>query len=512
MSLLPFQSRAVSWLSKRSAAFLALEQGLGKTVVSAVDLVAPAVIVCPATMKWTWHTELSVWRPELSVQVIGKAKDAINANADVWIVNYDILDRVDLPKAHTLIADESHYAKSHKAKRTKHLIALIKQSERIRLLSGTPIVNRPIELWPLLKAVGATKLGYHEFGLRYCAGWKTPWDTWDFSGASRLDELRGLLEPVMLRLTKEQVLPELPERSFKVIELDLPVDNREKQFDIAAIDKHPNPVAFEALPDILHMNAHRKLPLAVQYIQDVLVTTEKVVVFAHHRDIIDLLCDGLAEHMPVRVTGSDSAESRHASVNQFQTNPECRVFVGNIKAAGIGLTLTAASRVIFVEASWTPADLLQCADRCHRIGQKNPVLAEILTIHQSIDAHMLHSALRKMDIINSIIKESDMSELNRSAIAAKLRELASLFDVPALAEEPVQTVNEVPEEPKKVEQPQTSQPVATIEEVREALAKLIDAGKRDAALAILKDNGAAKVGELTADKFYSVVQAAAKAL
>lgn len=505
MSLLPFQKSAISWLSSRPAAFLALEQGLGKTVVSAVDLVAPAIIVCPASMKWTWHNELSKWRPELKVQVIRKAKDQIDATASAWIVNYDILDRVQLPAAHSLIADESHYAKNYKAKRTKHLTKLVRQSKRVRLLSGTPIVNRPIELWPMLYAIKATKLGYHEFGLRYCAGWKTPWDTWDFTGASRVEELNRLLEPVMLRLTKAQVLPQLPDRTFSVVELDLPVDKREKQFTIEAIERNSEPVAFEALPDILHMNAHRKLPMAVQHIKDALEMTDKVVVFAHHKDVIDELLQSLTEYRPVRVTGADSPESRHDAVKTFQNESSCRVFIGNIKAAGVGLTLTASSRVIFVEASWTPADLLQCADRCHRIGQKNPVLAEILTIHQSIDSHMLHMALQKMDVINSIIKETSMAALNYEAISAKLRELADLFAA----------TPKTPDEVPKIDEPVSEvvqEAESTIEAVREALAKLIDAGRRDLALQILKDHGAAKVGELKSDKFSSVVASAEKAL
>jgi SWI/SNF-related matrix-associated actin-dependent regulator of chromatin subfamily A-like protein 1 len=513
MSLMPFQKGAITWLSSRPVAFLALEQGLGKTVVASVDLVPPAIVVCPASMKWAWHSELSKWRPELQVQVIRKAKDTVQAGADVWIVNYDILDRIDLPTAHTVIADESHYAKSYQAKRTKALSRLIKASQRVRLLSGTPVVNRPIELWPMLYATRTTKLGYHEFGLRYCRGWQTPWNTWDFSGASRLEELNQILAPVMLRLTKAQVLPELPDRAFRVVALDLPVDKREQAFSLDAIERNPQPVAFEALPDILHMNAHRKLPMAIQHIQDALQTVEKVVVFAHHTDIIDALMSSLAEHQPVRVTGADSPEARHRSVDQFQNDPACRVFIGNIRAAGVGLTLTAASRVIFVESSWTPADLLQCADRCHRIGQKNPVLAEILTIHQSIDAHMLHSALRKMDIINRIIKESEMPQPDFGAISQKLMELAVLFDNLADQQVPFETEPAEPAAPPAPPPPtEPHAAFATIEEVREALAKLIDAGKRETALAILKDAGAAKVGDLAAQKYGQVVAAAAEAL
>lgn len=503
----------MSWLSSRPAAFLALEQGLGKTVVSSCDLQAPAVVVCPASMKYAWAAELGKWRPELSVQVIRNSKD-VAGGSDVTIVNYDILDKVELPALHTLVADESHYAKNHKAKRTKSLIKLIKRARRVRLLSGTPIVNRPIEIWPLLYAIRGTKLGYFEFGMRYCAGWKTPWDTFDFSGASRMDELNQALQPVMLRLTKAQVLPELPEKSLRVVELDLPVDKREKQFNVEDIEKNPEPIAFEAMPDILHMNALRKLPAAIQHIKDALENSPKVVVFAHHTDVVEALLSGLAEFNPVRVVGADKPEARQASVVRFQNESECRVFVGNIKAAGVGLTLTASSHVIFVESSWTPSDIQQCADRCHRIGQKNSVLVEILTIHKSIDAHMLHSALRKMEVINLIIKDTDMSTMNHAAIAAKLRELADLFDAqPTVNAEPEAKPVEALPQPKTTESPKVveEKTAATIEQVRESLAQLIDAGKREAAMKILKDHGANKVGELVEDKFASVIAACAQA-
>lgn len=510
MSLMPFQKGAISWLSARPAAFLALEQGLGKTVVASCDIQAPAIVVCPASMKYTWAAELAKWRPDLSVQVIRSSKCKVGG-CDVTIVNYDILDRFQLPSPMTLIADESHYAKNYKAKRTKSLIKLIKQSKHVRLLSGTPIVNRPIEIWPLLHAIGGTKLGYFEFGMRYCAGWKTHWNTYDFSGASRMDELNDLLNPVMLRLTKVQVLPELPEKSFRVVELDLPVDKREKQFNVEDIEKNPEPIAFEAMPDILHMNALRKAPMAIQHIRDALESSSKVVVFAHHSDVVQELLSGLSDFNPVRVVGADKPEARQASVDKFQTDQSCRVFVGNIKAAGVGLTLTAASHVIFVESSWTPSDIQQCADRCHRIGQKNSVLVEILTIHKSIDARMLHSALGKMEVINLIIKDTDMNTLNNASIASKLRELAELFDQSQAKVEnaaPVQSEPEVKPEPQVKTETKSE---ATIEQVREALAQLIDAGKREAAMKILKDNGANKVGELVDEKFAAVVAACVQA-
>jgi len=522
--LLPFQAQAISWLTSRPKAFVALEQGLGKTIISSAELVVPAIVVCPASMKWTWWQELSTWRPELRVQVIKSSKDKI-FEADVHIINYDILDKVKLAQCVTLIGDESHYAKNYKAKRTKALVALIKDAPRVRLLSGTPIVNRPIEIWALLKAIAATKLGYFEFGMKYCAGWKTPWDTYDFTGSSKHEELNAILEPVMLRMTKEQVMPELPEKTFRVVALDLPIDKREKAFDLDTIEKPGGSIPFEAISDILHMNAQRKLPLAVEYILNALEASDKIVVFAHHTDIIDGLMDALKAFNPVRVTGRDNTESRRDSVNTFQNDSACRVFIGNIKAAGVGLTLTASSHVIFVESSWSPADIEQAVDRTHRIGQKNAVLAEILTLHGSIDEHMLNKALSKIEVIIKIIKPTNLTEspcpfvnlnqplkeitMNHSLIALKLRELANLFELDEVKATPKEEVKATPKEEVKAapttEEVKAAPTTTSINDVREMLARLIDAGKRTQAIAILKANGAAKVGELKETSYAAVV-------
>lgn len=513
MKLLPYQSQAIRWLTSRPMAFLALEQGLGKTIVASVEAQTPILVVCPASLKFNWLDELNKWRPELKVQVIRKASDTIDTTADAHIINYDILTRVELPQAKTLIADECHYAKSHKASRTKALSKLIRKTQRVRLLSGTPAPNRPIELWPLLYAIRVTKLGWMEFGFRYCAGWKTPWNSYDFTGASRLDELYALLEPVMLRLTKAQVLPQLPPKQYKVIELDLPVDKREKALNIEDIERSPHNVAFEALADILHMNAQRKLPLAIQHIKDTLESENKVVIFANHTDIIDDLASALDKYGVVTLTGKTPQAQRQVVVKQFQTDPATRVFIGNIKAAGVGHTLTAASRVIFVECSWSPADIEQCTDRCHRIGQADHVIAEILTIHRSIDAQILHSAISKLEVISQIIKESKMT--NKAELRNLLVKALEIIDAETVSPDPIVTETFAPLEQLGLDdkgQPKETAPEATLDNVRDSLAKLIAAGKRTDASSILKSVGAAKISEVKPEDYNTVVAAVEKAL
>ena len=506
MNLYPHQVQAVQWLSQRPKAILALDMGLGKTGVSSLDLSVPALVVCPASLKLNWQAELKMWRPELSVQVVRSPKDPIKG-LDVTIVNYDILGKLDLPKPVTLIVDEAHYIKNYKAKRTKLLMSLIKTTTNVSLLTGTPIVNRPIELWTLLYSIGATKLGYFEFGMRFCAGWKTPWDTYDFSGSSRKAELIKVLEPFMMRMTKAECI-DLPSKSYRVIALDLPVDKREKQFSQDQIDK-PDSIPFEAISDIRRLNAERKLDQSISYIKDCLEQVDKVVVFAHHTHIIDGLVDAFKDYAPVMVTGAVKNEDRHAAVQTFQNDPKCRVFVGNIKAAGVGLTLTAASHVIFVEAPWSPSDLQQAADRCHRIGQQDNVTIDLLTITGSIDEIILHKILTKMDVIDSVIKES--TDMNEKLIAAKLRELAELFDL--VEQEAPKAIEQ--EAPKAIEQeaPTPKKPAKqveieafTLDHIRQAMAKLIGAGKRDRALEILAELGVKKVSEIGEEQFSQTME------
>ena len=397
-----YQSHAVTWLSTRPKAFLALEQGLGKTAIAATEIgPGKTLVVCPATLKLNWLVELKTWRPDLKVQVIYKASTAVDPDVDVWIVNYDIMGKVNFPKLSTLIADESHYLKSPSAQRTKNVVKLIKATPKVRLLSGTPVVNRPVELFSSLKAIDALKLDYISYARRYCAGWQTPWGSFDASGASHLEELYEKLSPFMLRMTKEEVLKELPAKAYRVIELDLPVSAEEKKLVKSQIALPKFSVPFEAISDILKLNAQRKLPLAIEHIENVLRSEQKVVVFAWHTDIIAQLAEALKDYGVVTLTGSTPNAKRQESVLAFQRSDKDspRVFIGNIKAAGVGITLTASAYVVFVESTWTPADLHQAADRTHRIGQKRSVQVDILTISKSIDAIQLHKILDKTAVI-----------------------------------------------------------------------------------------------------------------
>ena len=495
MNLYTYQRDAVTWLAARPKAFLALDQGLGKTAVACTDMQFPALVVCPTTLKINWSRELQMWRPGSTSQIIDGSTKVIDPNIDLTIINYDILHKFDLPPVYqTLVIDECHYAKSATAKRTKACVKLIRSIPRVRLLSGTPVVNRPIELFALLKAIGGTKLDYINFGRRYCSGWTTPWGSFDVSGASRLEELYEKLSNYMLRVTKETALPELPAKTYRIVELDLPLSMQEKKLLRQDIDRPVHEIPFQAIADIQKLNAQRKLPLAIEHIKNILEHTQSVVIFAWHTEIIDSLAEALKDYGVVVITGSTPKQVRQDAVDEFQTN-QASVFIGNIKAAGVGITLTAASNVVFVETTWTPADLHQASDRCHRIGQKEHVQVDILTISKSIDSMQLHSILDKTDIINQLVKEDAVEKSQLLKIAKQLEDIAGqLIEECMEPEDPPVTAAKL--DPKLLAKP------LTLDDLRVLAKTRIDKdGDMDAVKAALAELKADKLSSLTKDQY-----------
>jgi SWI/SNF-related matrix-associated actin-dependent regulator 1 of chromatin subfamily A len=503
VNLYSYQRDAVTWLAARPKAFLALDQGLGKTAVACTDMQFPALVVCPTTLKINWSRELQMWRPGSTFQIIDGSTKVIDPDADLTIINYDILHKFILPTTYnTLVIDECHYAKSATAKRTKACVKLIRSTPRVRLLSGTPVVNRPIELFALLKAIGGTKLDYINFGRRYCAGWTTPWGSFDVSGASRLEELYEKLSDYMLRVTKETALPELPSKTYRIVELDLPISAQEKKLLRQDIDRPAYAIPFEAIADIQKLNAQRKLPLAVEHIKNVLEHEQNVVIFAWHTDIINSLADSLHDYGVVVITGSTAKDKRQSAVDDFQ-NKKARVFIGNIKAAGVGITLTAASYVVFVETTWTPADLHQASDRCHRIGQKEHVQVDVLTISKSIDSMQLHSILDKTDIINQLVKEDHMDRSRLLEIAVQLERFAN--ELADLCSEPTRTPVSMPAPAPEVKPESKAEPKSlTLDDLRVLAKTRIDKdGNMDTVKAALAELKADKLSALTKDQYSS---------
>lgn len=411
MKLRAYQEAAVErMISMRGNILLADEPGLGKTITTIAYINAMrfshVVIVCPASLRLNWLAELERW---------------LAYKTDVAIMSYEGMVKHPIspepPLGRLIVFDEAHYLKNPKAKRTKAALKL--KHDKILFLTGTPVVNRPIDLFPILALSGA-KISRTEYGKYFCAGklvqvgWRPSRWVWDFSGASHVDELNESLQRnLMIRRTKAEVLSELPSKVRQVIEIDTPNgESPELQrvlraaynsFTSAAGEIGEEKVDFEELSNARKELGEIKLPHVLSFLKETLLEeVEKVVVFAYHKEIIDKLYDALKTFTPVKLYGGMSDRQKNESVLRFQADPAVRVFIGQITAAGTGLTLTAANTVLFAELDWVPGNVTQAEDRCHRMGQRDTVRILHIVLRNSVDGRMVRALVEKQKIIERV--------------------------------------------------------------------------------------------------------------
>ena len=401
--LYPFQHEGVSFIESRGGrALIGDEMGLGKTV-QAITWIGldkarlPAIVVCPASLKLNWQREIKQWLPMQDVVVInGKSTGADMPlfKKAIYIINYDILGSwaPELMKLEpkTLVLDECHYIKNQKAQRTKIVNSMAGKVPYLICLSGTPIINRPIEMFNSIQLIEPSLFpSFFQYAQRYCGATHNGYG-WDFKGATNTEELhQKLTDSIMLRRLKSEVLKDLPAKVRTVIPLEI---NNRRDYDRAlkefassskesglidkTIEATGGPKASNAGADALveieklkQLCIEGKMTQSIEWIENFLDQGQKLVVFATHKRTIDKLTEHFGK-VAVKVDGSVTSENRQAAVDAFQNNDQVRLFVGNIKAAGVGLTLTAASSTCFLELGWTPGEHDQGEDRVHRIGQE----------------------------------------------------------------------------------------------------------------------------------------------
>jgi len=439
LAYLPFQKAGIAWLRDHRNALMADEMGLGKTIqaLGAINVLSPdrVLIVCPASLKLNWKIECKRWLVrDYRIGIVNR--DAFD-DGDIIIVNYDILPkhpRILGSVWDMVIVDEAHYVKNPKAKRSQSIYR-IKATRKI-CLTGTPILNRPIELQPILFYLNVEfAMDFRKYAMRYCNPSRNAYG-WDFRGASHLDELQERARTtVMIRRLKKDVLNELPEkrREAMVLAVDKKLRvqiEKERNFisesgdELAELGRMTEAekdaasygavverladfkrATFDQMARLRHETALRKVPIAVENIVDAVRAAGKVIVFAHHHDVIDTLAKALKaeEIATVTVTGKTAVEARQAAVEAFQNDEAIQVFLGSIQACGFGITLTAASTVIFVELDWVPATMTQAEDRAHRMGQKNSVLVRYVVVDGSIDSYLAKMLLEKQAIIGQAL-------------------------------------------------------------------------------------------------------------
>jgi SWI/SNF-related matrix-associated actin-dependent regulator 1 of chromatin subfamily A len=432
-------------------ALLADDMGLGKTRQAIVAAQSahphgPILIVCPASVKLNWEREIRAVLGSADVALLGRDEGPAR-----WtIVNYDRLrtHRTELEATDwaTLILDEAHYLKNRHSQRSILVLGgehrprkrgklpagrirgLVERAERVILLTGTPITNRPLDLFPLLRAIGHP-LGddLMRYALRYCAAFQTEWG-WDMGGASHLDELHERLKEVLLRRRKDEVLDLPPKlRTYMPVEVDL-VAYRKVWLDYVQFlasrkrKRMPRALLLAEIAKLRHAAALAKVDAAAAHVEAVLEAGEKVIVFSCHQGVVDALMQRFGRQA-VRLTGAENAAQRQLAVDAFQHDPAVRVFVGNLVAAGVGVSLTAATQVLFVDYSFVPAQHLQAEDRPYRIGQLNAVTVTYLSAVGTLDEEIERLLAQKLALVSEAI-DGELPRLSESFLDDLLAVLA----------------------------------------------------------------------------------------
>ncbi|NWW21732.1 SMAL1 protein, partial [Falcunculus frontatus] len=433
-SLMPFQREGVNFaISRNGRLLLADDMGLGKTI-QAICIAAyyhqewPLLVVTPSSVRFTWAEAFHRWLPSLSPEstnVIVSGKDSLTGSL-INIISFDLLSRMDkqLKSAfQVVIVDESHFLKNTKTARCQAAMPLLKAAKRVILLSGTPAMSRPAELYTQIAAVQPTFFPqFHSFGLRYCDAKKMPWG-WDYSGSSNLTELKILLEEsIMIRRLKSDVLSQLPAKQRKMVVV-APEGISAKTKAVLAAEAKKMAKGYEnkqqekeALLVFFSRTAEAKIRSVVEYILELLESgNNKFLVFAHHKIMLDAVVAELkkkhVEH--IRIDGSTSSAERQSLCQKFQFSEKQAVAVLSLTAANMGLTLSAADLVVFAELFWNPGILIQAEDRAHRIGQTSSVNVHYLVAKGTADDYLWPMIQEKIKVLG----EAGLSETNFSETA-----------------------------------------------------------------------------------------------
>ncbi len=426
--LMPFQAEGVQKIeSFGGRALLADPMGLGKTIQSLEYIrrnpfTYPVLVVCPASVKFHWEAKAKLILGIDPLVLHGKKASKIEQSVQMVIINFDIINnwKAELLKwqPNLFIVDECQKCANTTAKRTKACMAIARTANHMVALSGTPLLNRPRELWPTLNMVVPEKFPtFGRFAHRYCAPQMTPWG-WKYDGAENMEELHHLLRGTcMIRRKKSDVLDQLPDIQRDVI--PLPV-LRPSEYIAASTDflqwlgrqdprkarSAKKALAITRLNGLLQLAAKLKLKACVEWINQWLEDTdpsEKLLVFGVHQKMIRALSRRINTEV-VTIDGSTNYEKRKSGIRKFTEDPECRAVVGNIEAAGTGLDgLQVASTCVFTQFSWRPGDHSQAEARLHRMGQKGSVWSVYLVAHNTIEEHLCSVVEQKQQVVSSVL-------------------------------------------------------------------------------------------------------------
>ncbi|GAB4825648.1 hypothetical protein Ancab_008522 [Ancistrocladus abbreviatus] len=472
--LLPFQRDGVRFMLQHGGrALLADEMGLGKTlqaiaVTACVNDSWPVLVLTPSSLRLHWASMIQEWLniPPSDIVVVlsqwggsnrsgftivSSNKGVVHLDGLFNVVSYDSVPKLQntlmTSEFKVVIADESHYLKNAQAKRTNASLPVLQKAQYAILLSGTPALSRPIELFTQLEALyPQVYKNVHEYGNRYCKGGIFGL----YQGASNLEELHNLMKAtVMIRRLKKDVLSELPVKRRQQVFLDLAEKDmrqinalfRELEVLKGKIKACKSKEEVESLKftqknlinKIYTESAEAKIPAVLDYLGTVIEAGCKFLIFAHHQPMIESLYEFLQKKKVgcIRIDGSTPAASRQAMVADFQAKEAIKAAVLSIKAGGVGLTLTAASTVIFSELSWTPGDLIQAEDRAHRIGQVSSVNIYYLLANDTVDDIIWDVVQSKLENLGQVLDGQEnvmeVSDCQHRSSPAKQKTLDSFM-------------------------------------------------------------------------------------
>jgi SWI/SNF-related matrix-associated actin-dependent regulator 1 of chromatin subfamily A len=418
------QKEAIEKLVRNKKFILADDMGLGKTtstIIAALETGAKKVlIVCPASLKINWQREIANYS-DRSVYIAEGKK--FSDEHDFVIVNYDILknfhdikekDKSEIMKINfdLVIMDEAHMISNPQAQRTKIANDIASKSNRVWLLSGTPMTSRPMNYYNLLNLVDSpVAMNWMAYAKRYCNGFQFSVGkrkVWNVTGASNLDELRERTSTHILRRLKEEVL-DLPEKIITPVYLRLKSKDYEElmgeYFDW--YDQNPEEsssltIQFGKLMKVRKVIAQEKINNTIELAENIIEQGKKVIIFTNFTDTLNQIYNHFGKSA-VYLDGSCSKFHRQNAVDEFQTNDKIKVFVGNLKAAGVGITLTSAEAVIMNDLSFVPAEHSQAEDRSHRIGQKNSTSVYYPLFENTIEGAIYDILNRKKKIISTVM-------------------------------------------------------------------------------------------------------------
>ena len=431
---LPHQQEAIEKLVGSKRYILADDMGLGKTtstIIAALETgVKKILIICPASLKINWQREIENYTDRSTFIAEGKK---FSTEHDFVIVNYDILKNFhdkdprnredsELIKGNfdLVILDEAHMVSNAQAQRTKIINNFVKDIKRVWLLTGTPMTSRPMNYYNLLHIIESpVAQNWKAYAIRYCQGYQFNAGgrkVWNVTGASNLEELRERTSGQILRRLKEEVL-DLPDKIISPVYLRI-VSQEYKNLMGEYREWYKNnseessslTVQFSKLMQVRKLIANEKVSQTIEFAENIIDQGKKVIIFTNFTDTLQSIYQHFGKSA-VYLDGSCSNSVRQQAVDRFQTDDKIKVFVGNLKAAGVGLTLTAAEVVIMNDLSFVPAEHSQAEDRAYRFGQKSNVLVYYPIFENTIEKTIYDVLNKKKRIISTVLGDNQQNEI-----------------------------------------------------------------------------------------------------